>query len=162
MMEIAIDELAQNYAELTNEELLSLHSLGGLTEDAYNALEMELSRRDVSIPERTTEEAAPLEGGFPSLRAYWKGKASLASAYWILGFLGNLVLTVIYKLIAVQESSLLNSIFLLISTTYSVFTCISIWRCAWNTSWKGWGYIARAFIAIGAIGAVAGLLTTIL
>ena len=161
-MGINIEELAQSYIELSDEELLNLHSSGGLTEDAYNALEMELTRRDVSIPERTTEEAAPLEGGFPSLRAYWKGKASLASAYWILGFLGNLVLTVIYRLIAVQESSLLNSIFLLISTIYSVFTCISIWRCAWNTSWKGWGYIARAFIAIGAIGAVAGLLTTIL
>jgi hypothetical protein len=160
-MGIDIEELAQSYIELSDEELLSLHSLGGLTEDAYNALEMELTRRDVSIPERTTEETAPLEGGFPSLRAYWNGKASLASAYWILGFLGNLVLTVIYKLIAVQESSLLNAILLLISATYSVFTCISIWRCAWNTSWKGWGYIARAFIAIGAIGAVVGLFTII-
>ena len=161
-MGINIEELAQSYIELSDEELLSLHSSGGLTEVAYNALEMELSRRGVSIPERTAEETAPLEGGFPSLRAYWEGKASLASAYWLLGYLGHLVLGVIYKIIATQELFLLNTIFLLISTIYSVFTYISIWRCAWNTSWKGWGYIVRAFIAIGAIGAVAGLLTTLL
>ena len=160
-MGINNEELAQSYIELSDEELLSLHSSGGLTEVAYNTLEMELSRRGVSIPERTVEETAPLEGGFPSLRSYWGGKASLASAYWLLGGLGNLVLTVIYKLIATQESLLLNSISLLIYIIYSVFTSISIWRCAWNTSWKGWGYIARAFIAIGAIGAVVGLFTII-
>jgi hypothetical protein len=160
-MGIDIEELAQSYIELSDDELLSLHSSGGLTEVAYNALEMELSRRGVPIPVRTVEETAPLEGGFPSLRSYWEGKASLASAYWLLGGLGNLVLTVIYKIIATQESLFLNSIFLLIFTAYSVFTGISIWCCAWNTSWKGWGYIARAFIAIGAIGAVVGLFTII-
>jgi hypothetical protein len=55
-METALKELVHSYKELSDEELLNLHSSGGLTEVAYSALEMELSRREIPVPERTAEE----------------------------------------------------------------------------------------------------------
>jgi len=159
-METSLEELINSYKELSDEELLNLHASGGLTEVAYNVLETELSRRDIPVPARTAEEDIPLDGGFPSFRSYWDGKASLAKAYWLLGWLGNIVLATVYKIIAAQESLILDVSFLLFYAAYFTFTCISVWCCAWNTSWKGWGYLARFMVVLGAIGFATELLRT--
>ena len=49
-MQTGLEELAHSYKELSDEELLDLHASGGLTEVAYNALETELSRREIPLP----------------------------------------------------------------------------------------------------------------
>lgn len=50
-----LDELAQNYSELVDEELLRMHASGQLTEVAYNLLEKELTERGIPIPHRENE-----------------------------------------------------------------------------------------------------------
>lgn len=55
-MEIDRDTLAQNYADKSDAELLDLHISGTLTELAYQVLEEELSKRNITIPKRPPEE----------------------------------------------------------------------------------------------------------
>jgi len=91
------------------------------------------------------------EGSPDSLRGHWQGRATLFSAYWFLGVLGNIVFSAIAKVLAFQELHIVSVVFGMMWIAYSVFALTSIWRCSWNTSWKGWGYIARTFVVIHVI-----------
>lgn len=48
-MEIDTEQLAKTYAELSDEELLSMHAARELTEEAYDVLEKELTHRGIPI-----------------------------------------------------------------------------------------------------------------
>src|SRR5687767_2137919 len=91
-MQASSTALAQTYSGKSDEELCSLHARGTLTAIAYEVLESELRRRGVAIPERPTPEKQTLEATRQhertTLLGHWKGKASLASAYWLVGKLG--------------------------------------------------------------------------
>jgi hypothetical protein len=146
------NELAKNYATMSDDELLELYSAGTLTDVAYQVLEAELSRRGIAIPQR---HEAP-QGRPQSLRAHWQGRASLASAYWLIGVLGGIVVSTLLTLaVTLVDSTLVHLLVLLAWITYDIFALVSIWRCAWNTSWKGWGYMARAVVLLGVLGYLA-------
>lgn len=53
-MEVSKEELKKLYSGKSDEELLSLHSAGTLTDLAYDIIENELRLRDISVPERKT------------------------------------------------------------------------------------------------------------
>jgi hypothetical protein len=71
--------LADAYAAMSDDELLGLHSSGTLTFPDYYALETEIAGRGLIIPKR------PKIHWPRSLKAHWKGEASLASAFWGIG-----------------------------------------------------------------------------
>jgi len=139
--------LAENYAGKIDDELLRLHSAGTLTDVAYEALEAELARRSVPIPKRPEAPVAP-KGRPQSLGAHWRGKASLASAYWLIGALGGLLFSMLANMLSATPIVLLV---FLAWIPYSVFALVSIWRCAWNTNWNGWGYLARASVLLNGV-----------
>jgi hypothetical protein len=143
----AANELAQKYATKSDDELLDLHSAGTLTGVAYEVLEAELKGRGVPIPQRH-EASAGKQGRPRSLAAHWHGQASLASAYWLFGVLGGSVFLVLFWLVG---SNPLVLVIFLAWIPYTVFALVSIWRCAWNTSWKGWGYIARVIVILNVL-----------
>ena len=152
-MEINAEELAKTDSDLTDEELLRQHASGELTDIAYNILENELTNRGITIPERPVE--AGIETGRPqSLRAHWEGQASLVSAYWLLWVLVPVVFVLLetvvfgslFKYREIQDLQAIDGILYFVSLAYLVFAGVSVWRCAWNTSWKGWGYIARTIV----------------
>ena len=157
-MEIDTNELAQNYATKSDDELLNLHSAGTLTDVAYEVIEAELESRGVAIPQRPEATAAP-QVRPQSLRAHWNGQASLASAYWLIGVLGGVVFSVLFNLLASSPIALL---IFLVWVPYTVFALVSIWRCAWNTSWKGWGYIARALVLLNVLSVLGALASVLL
>lgn len=164
-MDVDTKELAIIYAELTDEELLRRYSSGGLIDIAYNIVEKELTQRGVSIPPRTEE---PEEGkdSTLSLRAFWEGRASLADAFGLLGIIGGLVIglviVVVTRFAETQGWAILYTISGILYIVYIVFVCVSIWRCAWNTSWKVWGYLARSIVIISVIQLVVGIVYVIL
>ena len=146
-MEIDRDELRQNFATKSDEELLDLHAAGTLTEIAYDVLDTELAGRGVTIPARAEVPVAPQERP-QSLRAHWEGKASLASAYWLVGVAGGIVFGFLFNLLASS-----SAIFLIVIAwfPYIIFASVSIWRCAWNSSWRGWGYLARTIVVLNGV-----------
>ncbi|EDN67189.1 conserved hypothetical protein [Beggiatoa sp. PS] len=102
-----------------------------------------------------------------SIKAHWKGDARLVSAFWGFGIIGTPILSILIPLsfglfinslldlfgINVSASFALPEVGLvfLILGIYSVFVVVSIWRCAWNTNNKMWGYLARFFVIIKVI-----------
>ena len=164
-MDVDTKELAIIYAELTDEELLRRYSSGGLIDIAYNILEKELTQRGVSIPPRTDE---PEEGkdSTRSLRAFWEGRASLADAFGLLAIIGGLVIGLVIGIVIsfaeTQGWAILYIISGILYIVFIVFVCVSIWRCAWNTSWKVWGYLARSIVIISVIQLVVGIAYVIL
>jgi len=146
-MDIDRNSLAKNYTTKSDNELLNLHSAGTLTDEAYEILEAELKGREVVIPQRRKEPTVP-RGRPETLKAHWNGRASLVSAYWIIGVLGGLIFYVLFKVVG---SSPVGDLIFLLWIPYIIFALVSIWRCAWNTNWKGWGYIARAVVLLSAV-----------
>ena len=160
-MEVDKDEMARTFSDLTDEELLRRHASGELTDIGYSILERELTGRGINIPRRPLETEIPI-GRPHSLRAHWEGKASLASAYWFLWVIGSNVLGFVLGLLStfvdIQRAHFISVILLSVFAAYVVFAGISVWRCAWNTSWKGWGYIARATVAALPLGLLVSLI----
>jgi hypothetical protein len=35
---------------------------------------------------------------------------------------------------------------------FMAWFCVALWRCAFNVSWKGWGYTSRAWVSLVAVG----------
>ena len=143
-MDIDKDGLAEGYRMKSEEELLDLHAAGTLTDMAYGVLESELAERGVAIPNRP--EPPSVARQWPhSLRAHWEGKASLASAFWLVGVLGGAVLRVLFHVLGSSELVFSR---VAIWLPYTVFALVSIWRCAWNSKWEGWGQLARVIVVV--------------
>ena len=153
-MDVDTDELARTYSDLADEELLRMHASGQLTEVAYEVLEKELVKRGIPIPRHTEETDAEKKRPL-TLRALWKGEASLASAWGLLVAL-NFLAVVADLIIEDQESPVIDVVGALIALPFAVFALIAIWRCAWNTGWQGWGYISRIFVVAVLVGVLYG------
>ena len=101
-------------------------------------------------------------GGRPSGRReslpvrFWRGREKLWKAYWLVGVVGGWLFASLVKHLALSGwLSAVPAIGLL--AVYSLFSAVAIWRSAFNTGWRGWGYIARAVIVLSAVLFVAGL-----
>ncbi len=80
----------------------------------------------------------------------WQGEARLWQSYWLMGVIGGwLIWTLVLNLV---EFGFLPEIpGIIILTGYAVYSAVGVWRCAFNTGWHGWGYMARAIIGISVI-----------
>jgi len=76
----------------------------------------------------------------------WEGDEKLWKVFWLYNWLLTIAIGVIGQF-AVNSFGYAGVI-----AAYTMFTLwyawfvISTWRCAFNVSWQGWGYIARAFV----------------
>ena len=146
--------LAETYAEKSEEELRSLHARGTLTPLAYEVLERELRSRGIAVPERSdaaqVEDVARREHARTTLVGHWKGKAPLASAYWLIGTLG---FWLVYGAVVLTKMFLpaLMPLAWTAMVAFLVFAWVSIWRCWRNTRWPVWGYVARAIVVMDAV-----------
>lgn len=164
------ESLAKTYHDKEDAELLAFYSSDTLTELAREVLEQELAKRGITIPNNLENAVVTSKlSSKPrpqSLRAHWRGQASLASAYWLIGVVGSAILGVmVHGLEAVidapESASLHTNIQIalglsytslsILSILYAIFATVSIWRCSWNSDWKGWGYIARFVVVVNAI-----------
>ena len=84
---------------------------------------------------------------------YWSGKEKLWKAFWLIGIVGRIFVAffiIIFSLIGnsiglTWSVAILSLLFVLI---YIIWSFVSIWRCAFNTQNKNWGYVARIFISM--------------
>ena len=163
-MQVSPTDLAQAYSGKTDEELSSLHGQGTLTNTAYDVLETELRRRGLAIPQRPAPDlqvrAAAASYERASLMGHWRGKAPLASAYWLVGKLGSGIFYGI-ALLTRQFVPILTPVAGLAMLVFLVFAWVAIWRCWKNTTWPIWGYFARAEVIFYAVGVTAGVIRLI-
>lgn len=164
------ESLVKTYCDKENAELLAFYSSDTLTELAREVLEQELANRGITIPNNlgdlNVSSKLSIKSRPQSLKAHWEGKASLASAFWLIGVVGCAIFKImVYGLeviiTAPESASLHTSIKItlgllyffsyILSIPYVIFAMVSIWHCSWNSDWKGWGYIARFIVIVNAI-----------
>lgn len=156
-MHIDPGNLARTYAQESDEELAALHKSGALTAVAYEVLEAEMLNRHLTVPSRPTAEemlaVAVRSARAQSLGGHWRGEARLASAFWLLGITGGFVVGLAVRLaetLAPRDDMLRTSAGLVL-LVYSAFTWVCVWRCAKNTSWIGWAYLARGCVVLSCL-----------
>ena len=96
---------------------------------------------------------------------HWQGKRRLLTAFWLIGVVGLILLSLIQTL--VMAIGLMLHYFDKVGATilapiiygphalwliYAIYASVAIWRCAVNTSWRGWGYLARALVMLVLLG----------
>lgn len=88
----------------------------------------------------------------------WKGEASLAAAFWLVYFIGSIVIGIILAIIfsffipnfsSPEVVGYYSHVIKAIMFPYTLFSAICVWRCAKN-SWIVWNILAR-IIAVLAI-----------
>jgi hypothetical protein len=84
----------------------------------------------------------------------WSGTARLWQAYWLVGVLGQLLVMLLLMLVGVlfwhspRDNIWFNSVCVVVVLVWSVFSGVSIWRCAPNASQPAWGALARAILIL--------------
>jgi len=116
----------------------------------------------VSVMPITENPSETPSGSPPGRKAHFiqrciHGQAALWKVYWLAGVVGSWVLaTIVINLIHFGLFPPLLGIAVLLA--YGIWAAISIWRCAFNTAWRGWGYAARAVIVLTGLLAIIELI----
>ena len=80
------------------------------------------------------------------IKAAWKGDEKLWKVFWVF-FLPVAIPLGIARFFAgwyvIQYESLVFAVLI-----WAVWVYVSLWRCAFNARWPGWGYIIRAFVIL--------------
>ena len=83
------------------------------------------------------------------VRSSWDGSERLWKVFWIYGVMaGTAIGTGVHfasKVLSVPELLLVTATAL----SWALWVTVSLWRCAFNSSWRGWGYGVRAGIVLG-------------
>ena len=90
------------------------------------------------------------------LLSYWNGKQKLWKAFWLMGFVFQLVLGYFLFLLLYLGTYIgltwsIKIVIFLISNIYTIWILVSIWNCAYNVKHKIKGYIARVIVVLNII-----------
>lgn len=85
------------------------------------------------------------------MKRAWNGQERLWKVFWIYGAVAGLIAGVINFALVFAAGKVVSQAFSALMIVYWVFIAVSEWRCAFNVSWRGWGYIVRFLVILGAI-----------
>ena len=93
----------------------------------------------------------------------WRGKSPAYKVFWVYAVSINLLFSVSGVAAGYFSAfySWISYIGFLIAPLYLIFIvwfCLSLWRCAFNVDWSGWGYLSRVLVALVAAGTLNQLL----
>ena len=90
------------------------------------------------------------------LLSYWNGKQKLWKAFWIMGFVFQILF--FYFLLFLSYIGFLFGLtwsikvtIFLISNIYTIWILVSIWNCAYNVKNKIWGDLSRVIVVLNVI-----------
>ena len=90
------------------------------------------------------------------LLSYWDGEQKLWKAFWLLGFIFQILffyflLFLLYVGMLLKLTWSIKITVFLLSNIYTVWILVSIWNCAYNVKNKIWGDISRVIIVLNVI-----------
>ena len=90
------------------------------------------------------------------LLSYWNGEQKLWKAFWILGFIFQILffyflLFLLYVGMLLKLTWSIKITIFLLSNIYTVWILVSIWNCAYNVKTKIWGDISRLIVVLNVI-----------
>ena len=90
------------------------------------------------------------------LLSYWDGEQKLWKAFWLLGFVFQILffyflLFLLYVGMLLKLTWSIKITVFLLSNIYTVWILVSIWNCAYNVKNKIWGNISRVIVVLNVI-----------
>ena len=90
------------------------------------------------------------------LLSYWDGEQKLWKAFWLLGFIFQILffyflLFLLYVGMLLKLTWSIKITVFLLSNIYTVWILVSIWNCAYNVKDKIWGDISRVIVVLNVI-----------
>ena len=90
------------------------------------------------------------------LLSYWDGEQKLWKAFWLLGFIFQILffyflLFLLYVGMLLKLTLSIKITVFLLSNIYTVWILVSIWNCAYNVKDKIWGDISRVIVVLNVI-----------
>ena len=90
------------------------------------------------------------------LLSYWDGEQKLWKAFWLLGFIFQILffyflLFLLYVGMLLKLTWSIKITIFLLSNIYTVWILVSIWNCAYNVKNKIWGDISRLVVVLNII-----------
>ena len=90
------------------------------------------------------------------LLSYWDGKQKLWKAFWLLGFIFQILffyflLFLLYVGMLLKLTWSIKITVFLLSNIYTVWILVSIWNCAYNVKNKILGDISRLIVVLNVI-----------
>jgi hypothetical protein len=86
-----------------------------------------------------------------AIKASWNGQERLWKVFWIYNWLFGIAIGLASE---AAESALPRPVSLAVSVfglAWAVWVTVSLWRCAFNADWRGWGYVVRAIVVLAVI-----------
>ncbi len=104
------------------------------------------------------------------IKRSWRGEEKLSRVFWLYYVLGEFILFLFLFLIVFLISKVVTSvppfliflIYVIPGLGYFIWIFVSLWRCAFNSNWKGWGYFIRTWEVTIVISLFGGILIGIL
>jgi|GEM_PF-1807145 len=81
------------------------------------------------------------------VRSAWAGEVRLWKAFWLY-FVLLLNLGVLVVGYVVGTFGLPYLAVWIVMAPVMVWAAVSVWRCAFNARWRGWGYLARIVVVV--------------
>ena len=96
----------------------------------------------------------------------WKGQSSLAAAFWLVYFVGSIILYYIITFTLTRlrpdlmRASPFGHMVFAILLPYTLYSAICVWRCGRNSE-AFWRILSRIVIILAIIGAIASIISVI-
>lgn len=90
----------------------------------------------------------------PIMRA-WSGQERLWKVFWIYGVLFGIIIGIAAAIAGVSQTIP----YIVANIIYGLWLVVAEWRCAFNATWKIWGYVVRVLIVLSIIFIVIGFFT---
>lgn len=82
------------------------------------------------------------------------GEERLWIVFWLYNVLGIFLFRILFALldIVLTEKNarmgmlIFACVFVVLVIVYFIWALASLWKCAFNVGWKGWGYLGRAYV----------------
>ena len=90
------------------------------------------------------------------LQSYWNGKQKLWKAFWLMGFVVQIIfsfflLFVLYIGFSLGLTWSIKIFIFLISMIYTIWIYVSIWNCAYNVKNKLCGHVSRTIVILNIV-----------
>jgi len=92
-----------------------------------------------------------------AFRSGWDGSARLWKIFWVYGAVVGTAIGIGVDLASRVLSTSQLFVIAVPVLSWALWLTVSLWRCAFNSSWRGWGHGVRAAIVLGVAAVVVAL-----
>jgi hypothetical protein len=88
-----------------------------------------------------------------AMKGAWIGRQKLWKVFWLYGVsLGAAIALILSQ---IQSSSAITFLPVYVfAVCWWFWVSVSLWNCAFNVEWRGWGYAARVLVAFPIVGVI--------